>query len=158
MPDKKKHLTRLDRVFPRHPTYFITTTTVDRRKVLDSSAVHEIFTEVWENCVDLYGWSTGPYVIMPDHVHFFVQSGNEDAIELSHFVGKWKEWTSKYLDRRLGIPAPLWQPEFFDHVIRSTESFRKKVEYVWQNPVRAGLVEEPKDWKFRGNASDWIIC
>ena len=157
MPPKKKHLSRLERVFPRNPVFFITTTTLNRKKALASDSVHEIFVEVWENCLEHYGWAIGPYVIMPEHVHFFAQAGNEGAKELSFFVGKWKEWTAKYLDRRLGIPAPLWQAEYFDHVIRSTESFREKAQYVWQNPVRAGWVEEAETWRFRGHLGGWVV-
>ncbi len=39
-------------------------------------------------------------------------------------------------------PGPWWQERFFDHVLRSAESYREKGEYVQQNPVRAGLGRE----------------
>ncbi len=44
----------------------------------------------------------------------------------------------------------LWQPGFFDHIIRHSESYREKWEYVSQNPVRAGLVECAEEWPFQG--------
>src|SRR6056297_3272991 len=119
-----KHLRRLDRVFDRHPAYFITTATKDRKQVLASADVHSIFEEVWRNCRQKYGWSVGPYVIMPDHVHFFCGVASENSARLESFVGKWKEWTAKYCSRRLDLSTPLWQSEFFDHVLRSSESFR----------------------------------
>jgi len=34
----------------------------------------------------------------------------------------------------------VWQPESFDHVVRSSESLQKKVQYLLENPVRQGLV------------------
>ena len=34
----------------------------------------------------------------------------------------------------------LWQPGFFDHLLRNDESYSQKWEYVRENPVRAGLV------------------
>jgi hypothetical protein len=49
-----------------------------------------------------------------------------------------------------GIPSPHWQKDFFDHVLRSDESYSEKWQYMRQNPVRAGLVEKPEDWEFQG--------
>jgi len=44
----------------------------------------------------------------------------------------------------------IWQREFFDHVLRSIESYEQKWEYVWRNPVRAGLVVQAEDWCYQG--------
>jgi putative transposase len=45
---------------------------------------------------------------------------------------------------------PHWQPGFFDHLLRSADSYSAKWDYVRENPVRAGLVELSKDWKYQG--------
>jgi hypothetical protein len=44
----------------------------------------------------------------------------------------------------------VWQEGFFDHLIRNAESYAGKWEYVYQNPVRAGLVNDPKEWPYQG--------
>ena len=44
----------------------------------------------------------------------------------------------------------VWQPEFFDHLIRSSESYDQKWEYVRDNPVRAGFVSTANAWKYAG--------
>ena len=49
---------------------------------------------------------------------------------------------------RLG--PPFWQKEFFDHVLRSDESYESKWLYVRENPVRAGLVSSAEDWPCAG--------
>jgi putative transposase len=53
-------------------------------------------------------------------------------------------------DASKGIPVPHWQKTFFDHVLRSAESYTEKWHYVRENPVRAGLVKRWEDWPFRG--------
>ena len=116
---------------------------------LANDAFHSIAIEVFRNCQTHHQWCIGRYVIMPDHVHFFA-FGDQEKQTLSRFVGKWKEWTAKYCHRQLGFAMPLWQPEFFDHVLRSSESYEEKWEYVRNNPVRAGLVETAQDWPFQG--------
>jgi hypothetical protein len=45
---------------------------------------------------------------------------------------------------------PVWQQGFFDHVVRNSESYSEKWEYVRQNPVRAGLCLRPEDWPWQG--------
>jgi putative transposase len=42
------------------------------------------------------------------------------------------------------------QPGFFDHILRSEESYGQKWEYVRDNPVRARLVREWEDWPHQG--------
>jgi len=113
---------------------------------------HAIAIEVWRNCEEHYGWTVGRYVIMPDHVHFFAYDSHVEST-LSEFVGKWKEWTAKYCRRRLGFMMPLWQPEFFDHILRSSESYEEKWEYVRNNPTRAGLAESADGWKYQGEVT-----
>lgn len=152
-PSGHRHLTRLDRVWVRDPVYFITTCTHRRARVLATDSAHAICTEVWENARTRYGWYVGRYVLMPDHVHFFCAS-EPDAKPLDAFIGKWKEWTAKYLHRRSGVAAPLWQEGFFDHLLRSSESYAGKWEYVRQNPVRAGLVANPEAWLHQGCLTD----
>jgi putative transposase len=44
----------------------------------------------------------------------------------------------------------LWQPGFFDHILRSDESYAQKWKYVRENPVRSGLVETADGWQYQG--------
>jgi hypothetical protein len=44
--------------------------------------------------------------------------------------------------------GPVWQDESFDHVLRSDESLKQKLEYIRQNPVRQGLVKKSEDYKW----------
>ena len=144
-----KHLRRLDEVWLNQPIYFITTCTAGRLARLANDGFHAIAVETWRNCRELYGWSIGRYVIMPDHVHFFAFNDHEKRA-LRDLVGKWKEWTAKTSRHRLAFPTPLWQPEFFDHVLRSAESYEEKWNYVRENPVRAGLVQSAQEWAHQG--------
>jgi REP-associated tyrosine transposase len=55
------------------------------------------------------------------------------------------------INRILARKGRVWQPESFDHVVRSSESLDAKVSYLLENPVRRGLVEDwtryPWIWK-----------
>ena len=94
------------------------------------------------------GIACGEYVIMPDHLHFFLRI-DPHRYALGRTVGFIKKALSKELSDS-GIPAPHWQPNFFDHVLRSAESYSEKWNYVHDNPVRAKLVSCIGDWKYQG--------
>jgi putative transposase len=44
----------------------------------------------------------------------------------------------------------IWQPGFFDHVLRHDESYAQEWEYVCQNPVRARLAPSSDEWPYQG--------
>jgi hypothetical protein len=52
--------------------------------------------------------------------------------------------------RGMNVPAPHWQKGFFDHVMRSEESYSEKWLYVAENPVRKRLAAHPEDWPYQG--------
>ena len=142
---QKKRLARLDRVFVDSPIYFVTACTAGRRPVLACAEIHNAFTDFCHSSPDFGAW-VGRYVLMPDHLHIFVSL---DGISLSAWVKSHKNALSKTL-RGLGFEAPHWQKGFFDHILRSGESYSQKWEYIRENPVRAGLVATTDDWPFAG--------
>lgn len=84
---------------------------------------------------------------MPDHLHLFVRGPQEFL--LPQWVRGLKRTLSQSLIANGHLPDH-WQRGFFDHVIRSSESYDQKWAYVWENPVRAGFVSDPNDWPWQG--------
>ena len=85
-------------------------------------------TSAWRKARDVHGWLVGRYVVMPDHVHFFAAPADSMAKDLSGFLGSWKSWTQRLIWQ--ASPEFRWQPEFFDHLMRSAESYAEKWDYV----------------------------
>ncbi len=148
-----KHLRRLDRLWIDSPIYFLTTCTQRRRQVLTSKPVAAILIDEFRQAPARHGWIVGSYVIMPEHVHFFC-APERDAKPLSYFIREWKSWTSRRISAGLPRPATaatgLWQREFFDHILRSDESYGEKWNCVRDNPVRAGLATCAEHWPYFG--------
>jgi putative transposase len=147
-----QHLRRLAVVFGRQPVFFLTTCVQGRRRLLTQGTAAQVLLAEWRGAQERHGWAIGPYVIMPDHVHCFASPVADSRVPLATFMGGWKEWTAKGLCRTGVCETPVWQAEFFDHLLRSEESYAEKREYMRQNPVRAGLCATPVDWPFSG----WI--
>ena len=55
----------------------------------------------------------------------------------------------------MGHAKPHWQRGFFDHLMRSAESYSEKWEYVRMNPVRAGFCSRPEEWPFQDEV-EWL--
>jgi REP-associated tyrosine transposase len=121
-----------------------------RRPILDRSDVHESFIRFGLQA-GAHGVWVGRYVIMPDHIHLFVGFGPESK-SISVWIKSLKNTISKTLNRAT-LSAPHWQKGFFDHVIRSDESYDQKWIYVRENPVRAGLVRAAEGWPYAGEIS-----
>ena len=136
---------RLDRVFQGYdqPLYFVTFNTHKRRKLLANADVDAALIR-FAHAGEMRGIGLGRYVIMPDHVHLFVR-GN-----LDFSLKQWVRMLKRDLSSAIPVMPPHWQSGFFDHVIRHSESYAEKWEYVRQNPVRAGLVTNADDWRWQG--------
>jgi REP element-mobilizing transposase RayT len=142
-----ERLRRLELLFVRTPIYFVTACTSRRRKILSTSAVHQSFIKFARDGPQHSAW-IGAYVLMPDHLHLFV-AVDDEKITLTDWMKSLKNVLSRRL-RSTGILPPHFQKGFFDHVLRSAESYGEKWHYVRENPVRAGLVRRWEDWPFRG--------
>ena len=96
-------------------------------------------------------WSLNLLLLMPDHLHVLIGIDGRDS--LSQLIRDYKRITT----RMAGV---AWQRNFFDHRLRHDESLTEKFAYICQNPMRAGLVRNEKDWPYvfvpgRPNPSYW---
>lgn len=93
--------------------------------------------------VTIYG-----YCIMPDHVHLVLSPSATCSIIT--FVGQFKNLSQRAAWNR-GVQGSFWQKSFWDHFLRAEEQVERVVEYVLNNPVRGGLVENWKEYPFSGS-------
>ena len=108
--------------------------------------------ETWTKLI-LTSLKTGPFgkktelyafCLMPDHIHIQLSSHRTNMVDL---INGWKSYTANLL-RRNGLIGPCWQRGFYDHAIRKEEDIRTVSEYIVNNPVRAGFVENWVDYPF----------
>jgi REP element-mobilizing transposase RayT len=84
------------------------------------------------------------WCVMPNHVHVVLKlfSGHE----LGAIVKGWKLHVSKAAKHALSQTGKLWQREYYDHLIRNGEELERAVQYVIENPAKAGLKDWPWVW------------
>ena len=86
---------------------------------------------------DLHG-----VVVMPDHVHlvFTPLRDADSTFSVNEIMQGIKGASVHQINQVLQRKGQVWQHESFDHVLRQEEAILAKVDYVIQNPIRAGLV------------------
>ncbi|HEV8618865.1 MAG TPA: transposase [Candidatus Udaeobacter sp.] len=131
--------------------YFVTACTYGRRKILNNADVHARLAQFGKEGPE-HGACLGAYVLMPDHLHAFVKI-DDQQLDPFTWVKSLKNALSKVL-RMHNVPSPHWQKGFFDHVLRSDESYTQKWHYVRENPVRAGLSKDWRECPFLGEVFD----
>jgi putative transposase len=139
---------RLDVIFQSYdpPLYFVTMCTLHRQKFDNLKLAQNALEQYGANAVERFNIAIGRYVIMRDHIHLFVRGGPDFILS---------EW-AKGLKRAISTATKtnehrvVWQPGFFDHILRNDESYSQKWQYVYENPVRAGLAESPEQWPYQG--------
>jgi REP element-mobilizing transposase RayT len=105
---------------------------------------------------ELHAW-----VVMPNYVHALVQPIG--GWSLAKIVGSWKKHAASEVrrfqrraDPEIGVPrghSPLWHREYWDRYIRNEEHYRAALEYIHQNPVKAGLAAQAEDWPWSSATS-----
>jgi REP element-mobilizing transposase RayT len=146
-PGQGPRLQRLDWLYTDSPIYFLTSCTEGRLPILANPEIHREFIRFAEKATHFHVL-VGLYVIMPGHIHLFA-AFSPPSPPLSRWMKALRGSLAKELRQTQG-EGTHWEKGFFDHVLRSEESFREKYEYVRQNPVRAGLVKRPEDWPYQG--------
>ena len=113
----------------------------------------EIVIENWKY-FDKERYDLISYVVMPNHVHLLIKT---NTFEVGYLVKSWKSFTAKAIrkyysslsnaDYQSALPGtasllkantPFWQREYWDRFIRDEKHFNTAVNYIHENPVKAG--------------------
>ena len=79
------------------------------------------------------------FVVMPNHVHTAVIPRGDWSLE--KLVHSWKRWSAVRVNRLTGKAGELWQPDYFDTIVRDRVHLGRVLRYIRNNPAKAGLRE-----------------
>src|SRR5204863_8647371 len=97
-----------------------------------------LYGESGRHCYQLRAW-----VIMPNHVHVVLRPQASLPVVTRWLKGSSARKANLILGR---TGEAFWQDESFDHRVRDEVELDRIVRYVEDNPVRAGLAANPRDW------------
>jgi len=90
-------------------------------------------------------------VIMPDHAHVLLRPNDE--VDLSRITKGIKGASARLINEHRCSTGSIWQEESFDHWIRTDAELQGLIQYVENNPVKAGLVESKEDYPWSSATS-----
>lgn len=85
------------------------------------------------------------YCIMSNHIHLVIKL-TENAPDLSKIMHSIKRYTAKESNILLDRKGAFWAQESYDHLVRNSNELRTIVNYVVNNPVKAGLTKDWNKW------------
>ncbi len=113
----------------------------------------QFYLDLWRDVSRRYQLEVHAYCLMNNHVHFLVTPQNEDAISNTmRVVG------SRYaqaVNKRFGRTGTLWEGRHRASLVQSDRYLLACYRYIELNPVRAGLVVTPAEYRwssYRANA------
>lgn len=121
-------------------------TTWQRQQVFVNAVQVQRYNEMLIDAAHNTGFRLLAYCFMPDHLHLLVEGS--EGTDLAQLMKAFKQVSSHDYKRRVG--QPLWQRSYYDHVLRRPDELQTAVEYILDNPARAGLADDPCEYPFSG--------
>ena len=158
------------RVFPESSyAYFVTCTVVNWLPVFEDEAYREVVLDCLAYLREHKHTWLNAFVIMPTHLHAVLWP--EEGINLSDVLRDFKRFTSRQISkeaqqradhialnvfaaaRRAGRAQDVsqyqvWQEGSHPEAIYTLDFARQKIDYIYANPVRAGLAKAPEEWPY----------
>lgn len=95
-------------------------------------------------------YELGAYVVMANHVHLLIRP----KVPPQKLLQALKGATAREANRTLGRTGePFWQKESYDRWARNREEYVKILKHIHNNPVKAGLAQNPEDYPWSSASS-----
>ncbi len=132
-----------NKVSPMPLTYHAILTTHDKNPLFNSASnCNNLAYLIFEISV-LHKYSLFAFCVMPDHIHLLVQPGD---VLVTHFINLLR-FRYEYVMTRGGYKDAVWHPGFIDYPL-SDEEIIATALFIYENPVRNGLVENAAEYPF----------
>jgi len=148
LPKRKQiHLTNYD-YSGSDAIYFVTLCTHNKQAYFQKPQIAQyIADEIIFRAQTLKEIILFAYCIMPDHLHLLLKLNDGYEKTLQNWVSAFKRYTARLLNQLENI-TPLWQKNFYEHVVRTDESTKEIAEYIVNNPVRKNIVGDWQKYRF----------
>ncbi len=170
-------MSRKYKFFDKSELYFVTYTVISWIDVFTRNIYKDVMLDSWNFCMKHKGLKIHAWCIMTNHVHMIVSSEQD---ELSNIMRDMKSFTSTTLKRIItenpqesrkkwmlsmmksaGVKNnnndafQLWQQHNHPIILDTNRLIDQKLNYIHDNPVKEGFVDEPEDYLY-SSAKDYV--
>ncbi|MEE9302274.1 MAG: transposase [Thiotrichaceae bacterium] len=130
---------------PGHP-YHIVHRGNNREACFVEPDNYQFYLELWKQCSQRYGVEVHAYCLMTNHVHFLVTPKQPDSISrATRVIGSRYAY---YFNKRYGRTGTVWEGRHKSSLVQSDRYFLTCSRYIELNPVDAGMVGKPEQYKW----------
>jgi len=127
-------------------TFFTSFATWERRFLLQSNPLCDLLLHVIRENRAKQRFQIHEFVFMRNHVHLILTPAPLVSLEKAmQFIKGGFSYRAK---KEMNFNGEIWQKGYNEHRIRDADEYAKHVEYVWMNPVKAGLAERPAEYPY----------
>ena len=145
-PPRRKSIRLSRETYTGWLAFSVTVRTGDHHRAFAHEENVRLGISTLEEAAEHFGMHVLAYCFMPDHVHLLLEG--RDHTNLIDFMKRFKQRAGYHYKQTEG--RPLWQKGYFDHILRREESIDDVARYIFQNPVRGGLVTDPTQYRWSG--------
>ncbi|RKX93213.1 MAG: hypothetical protein DRP59_03480 [Spirochaetes bacterium] len=116
--------------------------------LLRSIFIKKMFMFILRRAKQKYKFQLNNFCIMGNHVHFIVKPLNDESLSA---IMQWilGVFAQKY-NRTFDLHGHIWYDRFKSKIIVDFRQFLHTFIYISNNPVKAGIVDSPVDFRFSG--------
>jgi putative transposase len=135
------------RILKPYASYHVSTK-INRDEIIFDGKFSALFTEVVARCQKKYSFKLEDFKIMGNHVHFLILPGKNSPLPR---IMQWiNSVFAKAYNKLTGQSGHVWKERYFSRIIETVEQFIATFEYIEKNPLKAGLVQNAKDYPYGG--------
>ena len=121
--------------------------------IFENEDTKNLFISIVERAKHKFDFQIHALCIMGNHFHMLIKPGKDE--NLSKIMQWIKCVFAECYNILMHLTGHVWGDRFFSRIIKNRQDFARTLQYIEENPVRAGLVKEAWEWKFWMYGAQW---
>jgi len=139
---------RKKREFIQGAFYHVTSRTNGKAGVFHNKLGRKVMLLTLEDAKEKFNFTLTNFCIMPTHIHLLIKPAQNDCLsKIMHWI---KTQSAKRWNFIHGSQDHLWGQRYFERIIKDELDYVTVMNYIDQNPIKAGLAYNPFDWNASG--------
>lgn len=140
---------RRKRILMAGATYHVCARANRGEMILLPEEIKHLFLDTLRRAKKAYRFSVQNFCIMGNHFHLIITPHENES--LSRILQWIMSVFAMSYNRRMDLSGHVWGGRFLSRILRSLNAFLESMLYVDCNPVRAGIANHARHWKFGGS-------
>ncbi|MEW6456101.1 MAG: transposase [Acidobacteriota bacterium] len=144
----KKRVRLKDFNYKGYNRYFVTICTNNNKNLFINKDLIDWLISELKEISNKHHFNIWAYCFMPDHLHLLTE-GNDEEADMRKFIAAFKQKTGFLYKKKFN--NQLWEINYYEHVLRKEETIKEVAFYIFNNPLRKGIVKNYQEYPYSGS-------